>query len=126
MVDASPSIDSVEWELELKFATDTAEAFAKRGIFENGGTVSYVQFTASASNAGTFNSTESFNAHVDNVGRSGGGTGIINGKPPLAQLKVQVNSEDDVGHLCLCHPPQLQNIPCSWRPTGSCYLPRES
>ena len=84
VVDASPSIEEDEWELELKFATDTVEAFAKRGIFENGGTASYVQFAGYATNEGTFNSTESFNAHVDSVYQSGSGTDIVEGTQPPA------------------------------------------
>ncbi|CAM9329857.1 unnamed protein product [Ectocarpus sp. 8 AP-2014] len=79
VVDASLSIDEDEWELELKFAIDTVEAFAKRGIFENGGTASYVQFARSATNEGTFNSTESFNAHVPTDYQGSYGTDIVDG-----------------------------------------------
>lgn len=110
MVDASLSIDENEWELELKFAIDTVEAFAKRGIFENGGTASYVQFAASATNEGTFNSTESFNAHIPSDYQGRYGTDIVDGtqSPASAYYSFEGHSVHDLEHACLCHPPHSQ------------------
>ena len=67
VVDSSLSIVESDWILEQQFAKDTVAAFASRNIFDNGGTASYVQFSSSTSDEGTFNSTESFDEHVDSV-----------------------------------------------------------
>eukprot|EP00903_Cladosiphon_okamuranus_P014706 g13628.t1 len=69
-VDGSKSIDPDDWILEQQFAKDTVGAFAKRNIFENGGTASYVQFGDSTYDEGTFDSVETFNSHVDAVNQS--------------------------------------------------------
>lgn len=79
VVDGSPSIAADKFVLEQQFAKDTVEAFARRGIFDKGGTASYVQFSATTFDEGTFNSSESFNAHVDTVVQAGSGTDIVEG-----------------------------------------------
>lgn len=79
VVDGSPSIEDEEWILEQQFAKYTVAAFAGRDLFVNGGTASYVQFSGYTTDEGTFNSTESFNAHVDTVDQFGSGTNIVSG-----------------------------------------------
>eukprot|EP00752_Nemacystus_decipiens_P006426 g5789.t1 len=79
VVDGSPSVEPEEFVLAQEFAKDTVEAFGRRNIFENGGTASYVQFSGSTSYEGTFDSPESFNAHVDTVIQTGSGTDIAEG-----------------------------------------------
>lgn len=70
VVDGSGSILADDWILQQQFAKDTVEAFARRNIFANGGTASYVQFGDSTYDEGTFDSAETFNAHVDAVNQS--------------------------------------------------------
>ncbi|CAB1109109.1 unnamed protein product [Ectocarpus sp. CCAP 1310/34] len=79
VVDGSGSIVSSDWILEQQFAKDTVAAFARRNIFDNGGTASYVQFSTSTYDEGTFTSTESFDEHVDSVIQWGGDTDIADG-----------------------------------------------
>lgn len=81
-MDGSLSIAEDEFVLEQQFAKDTVEAFAKREIFEKGGTASYVQFSGTTYDEGTFDSSERFNAHVDSVVQTGIGTDIVEGTCP--------------------------------------------
>lgn len=70
VVDGSGSIPPDDWILQQQFAKDTVEAFARQDIFDNGGTASYVQFGDTTYDEGTFDSAETFNAHVDAVNQS--------------------------------------------------------
>lgn len=87
MVDGSGSIEADDFILENQFAKNTVEAFERRAIFDNGGTASYVQFGSSTSDEGTFDSPESFNAHVDTVIQTGSDTDIVEGTRPLYLLR---------------------------------------
>lgn len=82
MVDGSDSIEPEDWEKEQRFAKQAVAAFARRNIFENGGSASYVQFTTFPFYMGTFYSEELFDAHVESVIQFRGGTDIVNGKLP--------------------------------------------
>lgn len=86
MVDGSPSVEPDEFVLAQQFAKDTVEAFGRRNIFDNGGTASYVQFSGTTYDEGTFDSPESFSAHVDTVVQTGSGTDIVEGKRPACRL----------------------------------------
>lgn len=90
MVDGSPSLEPEEFDLAQQFAKDTVEAFARRNIFDNGGTASYVQFSGTTYDEGTFDSPESFDAHVDAVEQTGLGTDIVEGTRPLYRLTVEL------------------------------------
>ena len=90
VVDGSLSIAADEFVLEQQFAKDTVEAFASRELFEKGGTASYVQFSGTTYDEGTFNSSQSFNAHVDSVVQTGVGTDIVEGTRPLQRLTVEL------------------------------------
>eukprot|EP00903_Cladosiphon_okamuranus_P012576 g11773.t1 len=79
VVDGSPSVEPDEFLLAQQFAEDTVEAFGRRNIFANGGTASYVQFSGYPTYEGTFDSPESFNAHIDTVIQTGFGTDIVDG-----------------------------------------------
>lgn len=83
MVDGSLSITEDEFILEQQSAKDTVAAFARQKIFDNGGTASYLQFSGTTYDEGTFDSPESFNAHVDSVVQTGIGTDIADGTHPL-------------------------------------------
>eukprot|EP00903_Cladosiphon_okamuranus_P021518 g19782.t1 len=86
VVDGSGSIYPEDWEKEQTFAKQAVAAFARRNIFENGGSASYVQFTSLPLDMGTFYSEEDFDAHVDDVVQFGGGTDIVNGIQGGAEL----------------------------------------
>ena len=87
MVDGSGSIEDQDWIEEQKFAKDAVAAFARRNIFDNGGSASYVQFSSFPLDMGTFYSEEDFDAHVDSLDQYKGGTDIVNGKRPNASAK---------------------------------------
>ena len=87
VVDGSGSIEDQDWIEEQKFAKDAVAAFARRNIFDNGGSASYVQFSSFPLDMGTFYSEEDFDAHVDSLDQYKGGTDIVNGKRPNASAK---------------------------------------
>ena len=87
MVDGSDSIRDEDWIKEQNFAKDAVAAFARRNIFDNGGSASYVQFSSLPLDMGTFYSEEDFDAHVDSLDQFKGGTDIVNGKRRNASAK---------------------------------------
>lgn len=91
MVDGSGSIEPDDWEKEQTFAKDAVAAFARRNVFENGGSASYVQFSSFPLDMGTFYSEEMFDAHVDSLNQYGGGTDIVNGKLPYTSAEISRN-----------------------------------
>lgn len=97
VLDGSGSIEKDDgdlidkWELSKAFAKDTVEAFAEENIFENGGTVSFTQFSdvIPETGGGTFFSKEAVDDALTSETLDGGGTdltlGIMTGSGLLAQ-----------------------------------------
>lgn len=65
VVDGSGSIVAADWETEKEFAKKIVDTFDKQGIFENGGSASYVQFSSGLISWNTATSVQDFNHFVD-------------------------------------------------------------
>ena len=79
IIDASGSVSGANFLLEKEFAKDAVASFASRNLFDNGGTASFAQFSTSATEGGTFASSEEYDAFVDADPRNSGGTVISTG-----------------------------------------------
>lgn len=105
IIDASGSVIDDDFDLEKEFAKNVVASFASRNLFDNGGSASFAQFSGSASEGGTFFSSEDFDAFVDADPRQSGSTNIpagvakgrelLNANPSTASFLILIT--DGVG-----------------------------